>query len=128
MLISEIVVEATGDKKFDRMLKDIVTPSKPSIFKRIRGFLTPDVDKTTREAYDKLATYWGSTAASYWEFYKGLTKDDPRYKDARTQWEDAMGHRVLYDMLSGREEYNERLAQMIQQRHKIDPRKELPSI
>lgn len=128
MRISEIVVEATGDKKFDRMLKDIVTPPKPTIFKRIRGFLTPDVDKTAREHYENLATSWGRVANHFHERYRQFSKDHPRYQIAKSKWEYAMAHRMLYDMLSGREQYDEQLARMIQQRYKIDPRDKLPSI
>jgi hypothetical protein len=128
MLINEIVVEATGDEKFDRMLKNIATPPKPSIFKRIRGFFTPDVDRTAREHYESMATSWGRVANHFYELYKQLPKDHPRYQITKSKWEYAMGHRVLYDMLSGRRNYDEQLARMIQQRYKIDPRDKLPSI
>ena len=127
-LVEYSVSEATGDPKFDRMLSDIVTPPKPNIFKRIHGFLTPDVDKIAREHYDSLARGWSRVANQFYERYKQLPEDHPQYQIAKSKWEYAMGNRVLYDMLCGRRNYDEQLARMIQQRYKIDPRDKLPSI
>jgi hypothetical protein len=124
----EIIDEITGDSKFDTLLSNIVTPSKPTLFKRIRGFLTPDVDKTARSYYERLAEAWGKATIMYWEVYKNLQESDPRYPHARIRYERAMSSKILYDMLSGKEAYDETIAQMLQQKYNIDPRDKLPSI
>jgi len=110
------IFEATGDEKFDSMLARIV-----------RSNYTPADDPEQIERYSLLAHKLARHAEDLANNSTADSDDETFTKELHRYYK-VMDLAAFYRMLAGEEAYDPNLAQTVQQRYGIDPRRGRPSL